>query len=59
MHVVEKLLNHASGTFAGIVGVYQKHDFMTEKVAAVQAWANFLDSLTAERPANVVPLVAR
>ena len=54
VHVVEKLLNHVSGTFAGVVGVYQRHDFAAEKRAAAQAWANYLDSLTAERPANVV-----
>ena len=58
VHVVEKLLNHASGTFAGIVGVYQRHDFAAEKRAAAQAWANYLDSLTAEGPANVVQLGA-
>jgi hypothetical protein len=58
VHVVEKLLNHVSGTFSGVVGVYQRHDFAVEKRAAAQAWANFLDSLTADRPANVVRLGA-
>ena len=56
VHVVEKLLNHVSGTFAGVVGVYQRHDFMAEKRAAAQAWANYLDGLTAEKPASVVRL---
>jgi hypothetical protein len=41
------------------VGVYQKHDFADEKRAAAQAWADYLDGLTAERPSNVLPLVAR
>lgn len=59
VHVVEKLLNHASGTFGGIVGVYQRHDFMAEKRTAAQTWANFLDSLTAEKPANVVRMEVR
>ncbi len=59
VHVVEKLLNHVSGTFSGVVGVYQRHDFMAEKQAAARAWANFLDSLTAEKAANVVRLEAR
>ena len=57
VHVVEKLLNHVSGTFSGIVGVYQRHDFMAEKRTAAQAWANHLDSLT-ERRDNVVHLGA-
>jgi integrase len=37
--VIEKVLNHSSGSFAGIVGVYQKHKFETEKRAALVAWA--------------------
>jgi integrase len=39
MHVVEKLLNHVSGSFGGIAGVYQKHSFSDEKRAAAEAWA--------------------
>jgi Transposase IS116/IS110/IS902 family len=37
--VVEKLLNHVSGSFAGIVGVYQRHSFADEKRAAMATWA--------------------
>jgi integrase len=36
---IEKLLNHVSGSFAGIVGVYQRHDFADEKRAALERWA--------------------
>ncbi|MBB4316095.1 integrase [Roseospira marina] len=35
---VEKCLNHISGSFAGVVGVYQHHDFATEKRMAWEAW---------------------
>jgi hypothetical protein len=35
--VIEKILNHKSGTFRGIVGVYQRHSFAEEKRAA-KAW---------------------
>lgn len=45
--VVEKVLNHVSGTFGGIVGVYQRHDFATEKRQALAAWAAHVESLTA------------
>ncbi|MER8902274.1 integrase arm-type DNA-binding domain-containing protein [Mesorhizobium sp. C277A] len=55
--VVEKVLNHSSGSFAGIVGVYQRFDFAKEKRAALLAWADFIDALVTERPAaNVVKL---
>jgi hypothetical protein len=33
--VIKRVLNHQSGTFAGIVGVYQRHDFADEKRQAL------------------------
>jgi hypothetical protein len=33
--VIEKVLNHSTGSFAGIVGVYQRHSFADEKRHAV------------------------
>jgi integrase len=36
--VIEKVLNHTSGSFSGIVGVYQHHNFADEKKAALDAW---------------------
>ncbi|MGC1860054.1 MAG: site-specific integrase [Methylocystis sp.] len=38
LEVTEKLLNHVSGSFGGIVGVYQRHGFQEEMRAAVLAW---------------------
>jgi integrase len=53
--VIEKLLNHVSGTFAGIVGVYQRHSFADEKRAAMQTWARHVEQLVSASPAaNVV-----
>jgi integrase len=43
--VVEKILNHVSGSFAGIVGVYQRHEFADEKRAALQQWADHVERL--------------
>jgi integrase len=37
--VIEKVLNHSSGSFAGIVGVYQRHKFEDEKRVALDKWA--------------------
>ncbi|CAN7173412.1 tyrosine-type recombinase/integrase [Mesorhizobium caraganae] len=57
--VIEKVLNHVSGTFAGIIGVYQRHEFRDEKRAAMNAWAEHLAALVNDRPAgNVVSLKA-
>jgi len=43
--VIEKVLNHTSGSFAGIVGVYQRHEFADEKRAALQLWADHVEGL--------------
>lgn len=43
--VIEKLLNHTSGSFAGIVGVYQKYTFADEKRQAVETWAKHIEQL--------------
>jgi integrase len=45
VHVTEKLLNHSSGTFGGIVSVYQRHSYMDEMRAAVSAWDSRLTAL--------------
>jgi integrase len=44
IHIVERLLNHISGSFAGIVGVYQRYEFAAEKRTAVLAWALHLET---------------
>jgi integrase len=57
--VIEKLLNHVSGSFAGIVGVYQRHSYDAEKRAAMAAWARHLEAIvTGEAVDNVVELRA-
>lgn len=54
--VIEKVLNHTSGSFRGIVGVYQRHSFSDEKRAALEGWGRFLFTLLEQRPAdNVIP----
>jgi integrase len=56
--VIEKCLNHISGSFGGIVGVYQKHEFSEEKRRPFDAWAAFVTDLVSEqrRQKNVVRL---
>jgi integrase len=55
--VIEKVLNHTSGSFRGIVGVYQRHSFAEEKRSALDAWANFVQSVVSgEKPTNVISL---
>jgi integrase len=52
--VIEKVLNHSSGSFAGIVGVYQRHDFADEKRAALEAWGRHVEGLVSGKPLRKV-----
>jgi integrase len=55
--VIEKVLNHSSGSFRGIVGVYQRHSFAEEKRTALAAWASHVETVVSgKQPANVIPL---
>jgi integrase len=57
--VIEKVLNHVSGSFAGIVGVYQHHAFADEKKQALDVWARHVEALTSGKPADNVILMTR
>jgi integrase len=58
LEVTEQVLNHISGSRAGIVGVYQRHDFASEKRAALDAWGAHVLAVVEGRAAtdNVVAL---
>jgi integrase len=58
LEVTEQVLNHVSGSRAGIVGIYQRHDFASEKRAALEAWGAHVLAIVEGRAAigNVVAL---
>ena len=56
LEVTEAVLNHRSGSTAGIVGVYQRHDYAAEKRDALARWADYVDALVSGTKANVVAL---
>jgi integrase len=45
--VIEKILNHTSGTFRGVVGIYQRHTYADEKRAALDLWGAHVARLVA------------
>jgi integrase len=57
--VIEKLLAHKTGTFRGVVSVYQRHSFLPEMAIAVQKWADHLDHLVSGKSAKVVKMPRR
>jgi integrase len=52
LEVTEAVLNHISGSRAGIVGIYQRHDWATEKRAALDAWADRVMAIVDDRSEN-------
>ena len=45
-HVVEKLLNHTSGTFSGVAGIYNRFEYRPEMRAALETWAVRMQGLS-------------
>jgi integrase len=57
LQFVEAVLGHVSGSRAGVVGIYQRHDYDAEKRAALEAWGAHVMALVEGRePAVVLPL---
>jgi integrase len=55
--VIEKVLNHQSGSFRGVCGVYQRHRYAAEKKAALDLWAAHVSNLI-PAPGIGLPLAA-
>ncbi|MCW5624174.1 MAG: tyrosine-type recombinase/integrase [Burkholderiales bacterium] len=49
--VAERCLNHSLG---GLVAIYDQHDYLDERRAALELWARHLESL--EKPAEVISI---
>ncbi len=47
IHVTEKLLNHISGTVSGVAAIYNRHAYMDEMRAAIDAWEKRLSFILA------------
>ena len=46
LQVIEAIFGHVSGSRAGVVGVYQRYQFLAEQRAALEAWANEIKRIT-------------
>jgi integrase len=47
-HVADKVLNHQSGTISGVAAVYQRHEFLAERQAALDLWGAHIGQLLGE-----------
>ena len=58
-HVADRLLNHVQGTIRGVAAVYQRHEFLADRQAALRIWADHVLAVGERRQAadgNVVQL---
>jgi integrase len=55
-HVIEAVLNHASGHKAGVAGVYNRASYANEVRRALDLWAAHLQSVVVGEPSNITPL---
>jgi integrase len=46
LEVTEAILNHVSGNRAGIVGIFQRHDYEAEKRDALAKWGAYVAAIT-------------
>jgi hypothetical protein len=52
-HVVDKILNHVSGTIRGVAAVYNRFEYIDERRQALEAWEKYVAAL-----ATIVPATA-
>lgn len=45
IHVTEKILNHVSGTVSGVAAVYNRHSYIEEMRAAIDAYEAHVQEL--------------
>jgi integrase len=46
-HVVERILNHTTGTLGGVAGVYNRFGYLPEMRAALEQWAQHVERIAA------------
>jgi integrase len=44
-HVVDRILNHVSGTIRGVAAVYNRYGYLNERKAALDAWGKHIEGL--------------
>jgi integrase len=62
-HVIDKVLNHSTGKISGVAAVYNRFEYLEDRKAALDAWADHITKLTqppapVTMPSNVVELAA-
>jgi integrase len=57
-HVLDRVLNHTGRKVSGTARIYNRHEYLRERQAALETWSRHIESLVRPTPSNVVELVA-
>ena len=57
-HVIDKVLNHTSGTIRGVAAVYNRFEYLEERRGALETWGRFVVALVTDAPTDVVVMRA-
>jgi integrase len=52
-HIIDKILNHQSGTISGTAAIYNRFNYYDERRAALEAWGRHIEALIGSKPASV------
>jgi integrase len=55
-HVLDRVLNHAGRKVSGTARIYNRHEYLRERQAALDVWARHIESLIRPAASNVVQL---
>lgn len=44
-HVIEKILNHSSGTISGVAAIYNRYEYSKEKRVALNKWSDHIQTI--------------
>jgi integrase len=44
-HIIEKVLNHSTGTVSGVAAVYNRYGYLDEKRDALEAWSKMMTEI--------------
>jgi hypothetical protein len=56
--VIEKALNHVSGAYAGVAGIYQRAELLPDRREALQRWSDHVTGLLTDN-SNITALKRR
>jgi integrase len=57
LEVTERILNHVGSSRGGIVGIYQRHEFVNEKRNALEAWGtHVIDIAEGNKTDNIIAI---